>query len=623
MEYIMTEGTYEKLGVTRSRDAVIFTFEGRKESECAVLLRHKKTGEIMRLVVPEEYCIGSLRSVCIRKLDTRKFDYNYEIDGKIVIDPYAKRINGRRKWFETSRYSNTYQVWCGFTDTGYDWEKDRMPEIAKEDMVMYKLHVRGFTMDAGTGVARGKRGTFAGIQEKLPYLKKLGVTTVELMPAYEFEEMVLPKQQTLPDYVAWKSKKETGEEEPEVISKVNYWGYVPGNYFAPKAAYAAGKNEVTEFKDLVHAMHALSMECVMEIYFNPEMNQNIMIDVLRFWVMEYHVDGFHLIGENLPVKAMAQDILLSRTKLFYTGFPEELLSDRKSYPHLYVYTDEYLYPLRKLLNHKEGTLLEFADQQKKQRPYSGFVNYAAINNSFTLADVFSYCDKHNMANGENNADGLEFNYTDNYGVEGPTRRKYIQFLRRKQIRNAIAMVMLAQGVPLLASGDEFGNSQDGNNNAYCQDNKTGWVNWKKAAQNEKLIRFVRDMMAFRKEHPVIRAAKPMKLSDYLETGFPDLSYHGDAAWLVGFAPGRLYTGMLYGGAYRKKTDGSFDDDIYAAYNFNNGKRFLALPRQKEGKKWYLVMDTDEEEPFVEKEKELTRQDMLEISGMSVKILIGR
>ena len=372
MEYVITEGDFGKMGVSHNKGGTIFTFEGNKESSCAILLYQIETGNILKLDVPKEHCIGSLRSVMVKGLDTSKYYYNFEIDGKIMVDPYARRIKGREHWFETTRYSRDYQLWCGFDDEVYDWGNDKAPEVSREDMVLYKLHVRGFTMDGG---ATGKKkGTFEGIREKLTYLHALGVTSIELMPAYEFEEMVIPVQEQLSDYLTWKIQQKQDKENkknvavlPEtgvqIVDKVNCWGYVPGNYFAPKAAFASQTDEVKEYKNLIKSMHALSMECIMEIFFDDKMNQNLMMDVLRFWVMYYHVDGFHLIGDNLPIRAIVQDPLLSRTKLFCLGFERELLEDKTRYPHLYVYNDEYLYPLRKMLNHMDGSMIEFTNQQ--------------------------------------------------------------------------------------------------------------------------------------------------------------------------------------------------------------------------------------------------------------------
>ncbi len=636
MKYAIKEGNYAEMGTVVTGAGTIFTFEGKKESDCAILLYRIRTGEVTRVEVPKEYCIGSLRSCLVEKLDIRQYQYNYEIDGEELIDPYAVRIEGRERWFDTDRAQREFRIRGGFAGEEYDWEGDHTPEIPREDMVMYKLHVRGFSMDGG--VKGKKKGTFAGVAERLPYLKSLGITTVELMPVYEFEELVIPKKEKLPDYLEWKQREEqenpvnAGErpeegtaetvkkEEMPEITKVNFWGYLPGNYFAPKASYSAYGDEVRELKDLVKLMHQNGMECVMEIYFDAKLNQNMMLDVLRFWVMNYHIDGFHLLGASLPVKAIAQDLILSRTKLFYTGFDEELYKNKQEYPHLFLYNDDYMYPLRKLLNHVDGNLYEFANQQKKQHKTLGYVNYAAINNSFTLADVFTYSEKHNQENGENNVDGLNWNFSSNYGVEGPTRRKYILSLRRRQIRNALAMVCLAQGIPMIASGDEVGNSQNGNNNAYCQDNKIGWVNWREEKNYPNLVDYMRQLLEFRRNHPILRMPEPMRMNDYQGIGCPDLSYHCDRAWVAGFEASRQAVGMMYCGSYAGEN--SAGDYVYVAYNFHNGKKFLALPRLPKGCRWSLVMDTALETPFA-CEAFLEKQDLLEISGLSVRLLIGR
>lgn len=253
MVYAITKGDFGKMGVSHEKGGTIFTFEGKKESKCAILLYQIESGNILKLDVPADYSIGSLRSALVKGLDTKQYYYNFEIDGQICVDPYARRIKGREHWFETSRYNVDYQVWCGFDEEEFAWEDDRAPEIPKEDMVLYKLHVRGFTMDGGT--TGKKKGTFEGIRERLPYLHSLGITSIELMPAYEFEEMVIPAYEQLPDYLTWKMQEKQNkanknhtailpDTDTRSVEKVNYWGYIPGNYFAPKAAYASHGDEV-------------------------------------------------------------------------------------------------------------------------------------------------------------------------------------------------------------------------------------------------------------------------------------------------------------------------------------------------------------------------------------------
>lgn len=360
----------------------------------------------------------------------------------------------------------------------------------------------------------------------------------------------------------------------------------------------------------------------MEFYFSPGMNQNVILDALRFWVREYHVDGFHLQGESLPVTAAAQDLLLSRTKLFYTHFDPILLENAKKYHHLYLYSDEYLYPARKMLNHMEGSLNELFCQQRKQNSVEGFVNYITNNNGFTMWDLFSYCEKHNLDNGEDNCDGNCYNYSSNCGVEGYTRKRYIDNLRKKQVRNALAMEFLAQGVPLILGGDEFLNSQQGNNNAYCQDNKTGWLNWKNSKKEAWLYEFVKKLAEFRKEHPIIASEHPMELNDYGRKGFPDLSYHGESAWISSIPADRQAAGMLYCGEYEKKTDQTPDDYIYIGYNFHSGLSHLALPKLPQNKKWYLLMNTSLQESFLQEKEVMEDQHLLAIEGQSISILIG-
>lgn len=623
MGYTVTEGNYEKLGVQASGGAVTFSFAGEKEENCAVLLYDKNRSKTERVEVPREYCMGSVRSVCIHGLSPKNLNYNYEIDGKVVSDPYATRVIGREKWNDAAREEYNYEVSCGYEDMSFDWQGDRQPEVPRNQMIMYKLHVRGFSMDAG--IRGRKRGTFAAVKEQIPYLKSLGITTVEFMPIYEFEEIVIPEEPKMPEYLRWQPKEED-TIKPESAGKperVNCWGYIRGSYFAVKASYSSTTSAACEWKELIRTLHENGMECVMEMFFDTRVNHNEILDALRFWVKEYHVDGFHLIGDSLPVTAVAQDALLSRTKIFCSGFAPMLLEQKRVYPHLFLYTDEYLYPVRKMLNHMDGNLEEFACQQRKQHPVQGFVNYIAGNNGFTLADVFSYQEKHNKDNGEDNRDGNVWNYSSNCGVEGKTSRRYVREQRERQLRNAIAILMLGQGVPLLLAGDEAGNSQEGNNNAYCQDNRIGWVNWKKAEKYTWLQDYTRDMIALRKSHPILAHEEPMRLNDYLRKGVPDLSYHGENAWMSFFFREEQKLGTMYCGSYATKEDGSEDDFVYVGYNFHNGSVELALPKLPDEKMWYLVLDTARGKEAFLAEEEAVSGRRLSMSRQSVAVLVGK
>lgn len=618
MGLIYAEGTYDRLGVITKRNAITFTFEGEKEDQCVIVLVDKKSKEKTKIEVPKEYCLGSLRSITIEGIRAMDYDYYYEINGKMVQDPYAKAIDGRDKWMDFDREKNHYEILSGFVSNEFDWKNDKNPEIPKSDMVMYKLHVRGFSMDNGK---KKENGTFQAIITKIPYFKRLNVTTLELMPVYEFEEMELPKKAEIPDYITWNKEEDdlfTSETEPVVSDKVNYWGYGEGNYFAVKASYARKPQEAAkEFKNLVFNLHQQQMELVMEMFFPDNMNQNMIMDILRFWVVNYHVDGFHLLGRNLPVMAIMQDIILSRTKIFYTDFPQEGMTGRK-YKNLYVYKDEYQFPARKLLNHINPDMRQFLDQQRKQGDEFGYVNYIASNNGFTLYDLFMYNDKHNEDNGENNMDGENWNISNNYGIEGPTRKKLVLEARERRWINAMTMLFLGQGIPLLWEGDEICNSQGGNNNAYCQDNPVGWVNWKNEKKYKKNLEFLSKLTCFRKEHPILSQGTPYQFHDYKSLGFPDISYHGENAWLLGVDGRKMSVGIFYYGEYSSDEK---KESVYLAYNFYSGDSVLALPKINK-KKWYLVMDTSREEPFLSKEQKILG-NTITLNPLSICILVGK
>lgn len=619
MDYKIKEGNYEKQGVQQLGKWTVFTFEGEKEDRCSVVLINKDKEVVNQIVVPEEYCMGSLRSIAVENIKTEELLYVYEVNGKRIIDPYACRIVGREVWNDEAHTKN--DVFGAFVTTDFAWGDDHAPEIDRSQMFMYKLHVRGFTMDAAKSTSNG---TFSALSARIPYLESLGVTTVELMPVYEFEERIFPEDKVLPDYIQWEAEAEDMIAPPEtekILPKLNFWGYTKGNYFAVKSSYAKNVSKASqEYKALIRKLHQHGMECVMEFFFPEGTDQNLILAALRFWVMEYHVDGFHLLGENLPMTAIAQDKRLSRTKIFYTDFGEAG-DEPRNYRNLFVYKDEYQYPARKMLNHFGYDLDEFIDQQRKQGSVLGFVNYISDNNGFTLADLFMYNERHNEGNGENNCDGNAWNFSNNYGVEGPTAKRYINRLRKKQWRNAILMILMAQGVPLLWSGDEFGNSQAGNNNAYCQDNEIGWINWKTERAHREQKQFVEAVAQFRREHPILSNPMPFQFCDYKSLGCPDLSFHGESAWMVHPQGGGLSLGMLYCGAY--SDDELRQEDVYVAYNFSSSETTLALPKVGKHREWYLTIDSsDEKMPYLTKPN-VWKDGMITLPPQTIRVLAGK
>ncbi len=619
MNYKIKEGNYEKQGVQQLGKWTIFTFEGEKEDDCSVALLNNEKEVVEKIEVPKEYCMGSLRSVAVENLKTDELLYMFEVNGKRVLDPYAHRIVGREVWNDEKRMPDA--VYGAFVPSGFAWGDDRSPEIDRSQMIMYKLHVRGFSMDAKASTTNG---TFQAVSARIPYLQEIGVTTVELMPVYEFEERIFPEEKVLPDYIQWEAEDAdmiVPPEETKVLPKLNFWGYTKGNYFAVKSSYARNAAKASmEYKALIRKLHQHGMECVMEFFFLEGTDQNLILAALRFWVMEYHVDGFHLLGENLPMTAIAQDKRLSRTKIFYTDFGDAGEKER-SYRNLYVYKDEYQYPARKMLNHFGYDLDEFIDQQRKQGSVLGFVNYISDNNGFTLADLFMYNERHNEDNGENNCDGNAWNFSNNYGVEGPTAKRYINRLRKRQWRNAILMIMMAQGVPLLWSGDEFGNSQAGNNNAYCQDNPIGWINWKSERSRRDQKLFFENVARFRREHPILANPMPFQFCDYKALGCPDLSFHGENAWMIRPQGGGLALGMLYCGAY--SVDAAYQEDVYVAYNFSASETVLALPGVGKTRQWYLQIDSsDDKTPYLAEPK-VCAEGNITLPPHTIRVLAGR
>ena len=629
MSLVVKEGNYFALGATVGKNQVTFTFEGEKEDVCRIILISKATQEQEIVDVPEEYCLGALRSITISGINPQEYNYLYEINGSKKLDPYAKVVVGREIWKDENRQNQTNNVCAGITLDNFAWGEDCMPELPKSQMVMYKLHVRGFSMANKT--AGKTKGTFTAVKNKIPYLKELGVTTVELMPIYEFEELPVVKElPQVPDYVKWDAEK-SDMIHPVVLDKeekkINYWGYGPGNYFAVKASYGMVPQKASvEFKKLVKALHENHMECVMEIFFPEDTNHTLILDALHYWVREYHVDGFHLMGGRLPMISIVQDPLLSRTKIFAEDFYG--ISHTRKYKNLYIYKAEYQYPARQLLNHYDCDIREFINQQKKQSEELGFVNYIATNNGFTLADLFMYNDKHNEANGENNCDGPDYNLSTNYGIEGPTKKKYVCEVRKQRAYMAYMMLMFAQGVPLLQAGDEFGNSQEGNNNAYCQDNEIGWVNWNGFARTSADRDVLKKLIAFRKNNSLLTKEQPYKFNDYRATGAPDLSFHGEYAWISQLDPGRKSLGMLYSGAYASEVKSAEDIcDLYVGYNFYSEEVSLALPKlantKKTEKNWYLKMDSASSQVVYDMEVLLEDQQYVTLAPYSICLLVGK
>ena len=532
-------GDYRKMGTEQCADGVTFTFQCPKELACAVVLFEKKTGkQAAKIDVLPQYRVGSVRSVTIYPLKAEKYYYCYEIEGKRVRDPYGERVIGREKWGDTERTLDDALL-SGFKKEGFDWSEDVSVEIPANEMVMYKLHVRGFSMD---GRGRNK-GTFAAVMDRLSYLKELGITTLECMPVYEFEELM-----------------ENG--------RLNYWGYAPSDYFAVKSSYASQKDADWEFKSLILETHKQQMELIMEMHFVPEQTAGAIIEILRYWVMEYHVDGFILNPYNVPMDIILKDPILSGVRILR-------------------HADEFQNVMRRFLKGDEGVVTDVMYQTRKRWDLEGIYNCITTHTGFTLKDLVSYDGKHNEANGENNQDGPDYNYSWNCGAEGLTRKKAVLELRKNQMRNAMFLLLLSQGVPCILAGDEFANSQKGNNNVYCQDNPIGWLNWRNLLKEQEMYQFVKQLIKFRKKYRLFHQEKELLGIDQSGCGMPDVSYHGEMAWRAPTEVASRQIGIYYSSQDKEEAD------CFVAYNMHWLEHEFALPALKKGRKWYRAASTKE------------------------------
>lgn len=578
-ELIIVESDYRNfpLGVTKTEGGIHICVAAPGKS-CSLVIgeRGAKGGE-RRIPFSEKYRMGDVWTMDLQGKDFEKFEYCLEADGKQIPDSYGRVFGGREKWGDFEAVKQP--VKSLFALDSFDWEGDRSLQIPYEDSIIYRLHTRGFTKHSSSRVQ--DKGTFKGIMEKIDYLKTLGITALEILPVNEFTEVMLPDGA---DGNPYKSEEPTG--------RLNYWGYAPAYYFAPKASYASGKvkDPVDEFKTLVRELHRNHLEVIIELYFTEKEGPSLVQDAVRFWVQEYHVDGVHLTG-FVNTALLEGDPYLSGTKLLAGGWTG---GDSPGRRHLGEYNDGFMMDMRRILKGDEEQMNNLIFRTKHNPKSVAAINYMANTNGFTMMDMVSYEMKHNEANGENNRDGGDCNYTWNCGIEGPTKKKKILEMRKKQIRNAFLLLFLSQGTPLILAGDEFGSSNSGNNNAYCQDNDISWLNWNLLHTHRDLFEFVKYTIEFRQRHPVFHKAEEPRVMDYLACGHPDVSYHGVKAWCPEFENFRRQLGIMYCGEYDKRADGLPDDYFFVAYNTHWEPHEFALPKLPKGLLWHVAFNTDDD-----------------------------
>ena len=566
-----------------------------------------------------------------------------------LLDPYARAFSGVAPWGRPDLPRpdgggpaiNPRR--CRISPArGFDWEGDVPLLIPMEDAVIYELHVRGYTVHPSSGTPRP--GTFLGLCEKIPYLSGLGVTAVELMPVFEFDE------------------NENLRRHPRTGKPLlNYWGYSPIGFFCPNSCYAADPADagvLNEFREMVKRFHQAGIEVILDVVFNhtaegdgrgPTISfrgldnptyymldaagryrnfsgcgntfncnhpvvRNFILDVLRYWISVMHVDGFRfdlasvlgrdINGEVLAhpplLEAISRDPVLARSKLIAEAWDAAGLNQVGNFPSYGRWSEwngYYRDDVRRFWRGDRGVVSRFASRlcgsdDLYRRPGDAVgtahsVNFVTAHDGFTLNDLVSYAEKHNEENGENNRDGENCNHSTNHGVEGPTEDGGVNRRRRRQMRNFIATLLLSQGVPMLLGGDEFARTQRGNNNAYCQDNEISWIDWTLADKNADLIRFARIMIHFRRSHPVLRRRgffESGKGVVWLGDGENGPDWSDDARWLA----------FLLDGGDVRGPDGSRDADIAVLANASEDWRHFTVPDR--GGEWRKVVDTSRPPP---------------------------
>ncbi len=627
-----------------------FSVYSKDATACELLLFHGAEEEpFFRITFPEEFRIGNVYAIILYDLNYEEVEYGYCMDGpyepekglrfdrqKVVLDPYARLISGRDRWGQ-----RTGPLRGRVIPLDYDWEEDKPLELPMKDLVIYEAHVRGFTKDPSANVRYG--GTFGGLVEKIPYLKELGVNCVELLPIFEFDEL-----------------ENTREANGERL--YNYWGYSSVGFYAPKSGYAASGGwglASEELKGTIKRLHRAGIEVILDVVFNhtaemgadgpyisfrgidnrtyylltPDgqyynysgcgntMNcnnpvvRNFILDALRYWVSDYHIDGFRFdlasilsrdeTGEpmqNPPLlETLAQDVILGRTKLIAEAWDAAGLyqvGHFQAWGRWAEWNGKYRDCLRRFVRSEADAWPELAQRLQGSpdlygsRETSASINFITCHDGFTLHDLFAYNEKHNEANGEENRDGCNDNISWNCGVEGPTEDPEILALRKRQAKNAMGILLMSRGVPMILAGDEFLNTQGGNNNVYCQDNQTSWLNWNDLKENEDMFRFTKRMLALRNAHPVLRSSEFRV--DRNESGYPEMSFHGTIPWDMDVNGPALCFGLMYAEPDAHFHTGT-DSFLYMAVNAFWEEKCFDLPALPEGFRWTVYAYTGDPE----------------------------
>lgn len=538
----------------------------------------------------------------------KRYEYIFENEDGYFLDERAVKINHNDSFggflgtypkkpdSDVAKIlSDTMGFACMAEEDEFDWEDDRQPDTDYSDLILYKLHVRGFTVHASSGVKHP--GTYKGITEKISYLQKLGINGIILQPCVEFNEFMDYGINIGADIEQDVFRSRFRPYVNRIVeSRLNFWGYgAQSFYFAPKASYASEPDKAcNEMKEMVKKLHKAGIEVIMEMDFGKCNEPSFVIDSLIYWVRDYHIDGFRVNAGQVPMSLIVSNPYLCNVKLISQSIDGEVFSHLKpgNRYHLAVANDAFQNTMRRFVKGDEGQLKYVSDYLMKNSKEPAFINFMADHDGFTLNDVYSYDERHNELNGERNRDGRDMNYSWNCGTEGPTKKRRITDLRNKMIKNALSVLFLSAGTPMLMSGDEFGNTHEGNNNPYCCDNRQGWVIWDKSKRAAELKAFCEQLIDLRRQCGIFCRTEAFSGRDPLMKGMPDISFHGINAWNPDFSYYSRTLCIFLNGDYarirengknkaeKKDTDLrgiSENSDIYVIFNMHWDEHEFGLP----------------------------------------------
>lgn len=675
-------GFFRMYGACVASNGVSFTINSHGATRCTLLLfKPQAPKPYARIPFPDSYRIGDTYSMLVFDIKPDEFEYAFSFDGpyepakgllfneeNVLLDPYSRAVTGQRKWGEKPEGGKDFEYRARVVKSSFDWGNIKQLEQPFEDLVIYETHVRGYTKDKSSGVSAP--GTFAGLKDKIPYLKDLGINAVELMPIFEFDEM----------------------ENARVVDGVqlyNYWGYNTVSFFAPNTSYAFNEehnHEGDELKSLIKALKENGIEVILDVVFNhtaegnemgpcfsfkgidnnvyymltPDahyynfsgcgnvMNcnhpvvRNFIIDCLRHWAIEYRVDGFRfdlasILGRdqngapmaNPPIlESLAFDPVLGKMKLIAEAWDAGGLYQVGSFPSWNRWAEwngRYRDDMRSFLKGDDGMAGNAITRitgsrdlySPESRGHKASVNFLTCHDGFTLYDLYSYNEKHNEKNGWNNTDGDNNGHSWNCGAEGETDDPNVNGLRRRLIKNAFAALLCSRGPAMFFAGDEFCNTQFGNNNAYCQDNIISWLDWSRLEEFKEIHDFVRHMIQFRKEHPILR-----KMTKPSSCQLPEISVHNGTPFNASTDYKTKLIGIMYAGRNEEDTE---DDIVFYCMNAYWEPLVMQLPVLPNGKHWHVDTNTNAEyfdgEDFTEK-TELLGVNTIRVPARTTIILVA-